>query len=80
MAIAEDEPYVQKILGYGCARGEPSNPHLVLGAGNRRVVWLPLERDLPGEAVRGIIVNLDDWKDVTVMWGGDLASWWPFIQ
>jgi hypothetical protein len=80
MAIAEDKPYVQKILSYGCAYGEPSNPHLVLGAGNRRVVWLPLERDLPGDAVRGIIVNLDDRENITAVGEGDLPTSWPFIQ
>jgi hypothetical protein len=77
IAIAEANPYIQKILSHGFAMGEPSNSHAALGADPRRVVWLPLEGDTATGDVRGVIVNLDG-ADVTVMWGGDLPSWWPY--
>ena len=76
-AIAEADPYIQKILSHGFTLGEPSNSHAALGADPRRVVWLPLEGDTATDDVRGVIINLDD-ADVTVMWGGDLPSWWPY--
>jgi len=77
IAIAEADPYIQKILSHGFTVGEPSNSHAALGADPRRVVWLPLEGDIATNDVRGVIVNLDD-EDVTVMWGGDIPSWWPY--
>ena len=75
--IAEADPYIQQILGHGFALGESSNSHPVLGTDPGRVVWLPLEEDTATDEVRGVIVDLDD-QDVTVMWGGDLPSWWPY--
>jgi len=77
IAIAEADPYIQKILSHGFTLGEPSNSDPALGTDPRRVVWLPLEGDIATDDVRGVIVNLDD-ADVTVMWGGDLPSWWPY--
>ena len=77
IAIAEADPYIQKILSHGFTLGEPSNSHPALGADPRRVVWLPLEGDTATDDVRGVIVNLDD-EDVTVMWVGDLPNWWPY--
>jgi hypothetical protein len=77
-AIAEADLYIQKILSHGFTLGEPSNSDSALGADPRRVVWLPLEGDTATDDVRGVIVNLDDWEDVIVMWGGDLPSWWPY--
>ena len=77
IAIAEADPYIQKILSHGFTLGEPSNSHAALGADPRRVVWLPLEEDIATNDVLGVIVNLDD-ADVTVMWGGDIRSWWPY--
>ena len=71
---------MQKILSHGFTLGGPSNSHPTLGADNRRVAWLPLEGDMASDEYRGIIVNLDDWEDATVIWGGDLPSWWPFVQ
>jgi len=78
IAIAEADPYIQKILSHGFTLGEPSNSHPALGADPRRVVWLPLEEDIATNDVLGVIVNLDDWEDVIVMWGRDLPSWWPY--
>ena len=80
VAIAEGDPYVQEILSHGFALGEPTSSHPTLGADTRMVAWLPLQEDTAGNEYRGVIVNLDDWEDVTVMWGGDLPDWWPFIQ
>lgn len=78
IAIAESDLYIQKILSNGFILGEPSNSDPALGAEPGRVVWLPLEGDTATDDVRGVIVSLDDWEDVTVMWGGDLPSWWPY--
>ena len=78
MAIAEDDPNVQRILSHGFALGEPTNSHPTLGADIRRVAWVPLEGGAVGGEVRGVVVDLDDWDDVTVIWGGDLPSWWPY--
>jgi len=75
--IAEADPYVRKILSHGLTLGEPSNSSPVLGVDPRRVAWLPFEGDAATDEVRGVIVNLDD-QDITVMWGGDLPSWWPY--
>ena len=77
IAIAEADPYIQKIMSHGFTLGEPSNSHAALGADPRMVVWLSLEGDIVSDEYRGVIVNLDD-EDVTVMWGGDLPSWWPY--
>ncbi len=77
IAIAEADPNVQEILSHGLTLGEPDNSHPNLGADTRRVAWLPLQEDMASDEYRGIIVNLDD-EDVTVMWGGDLPSWWPY--
>jgi anti-sigma factor RsiW len=78
--IAEADPCVQKILSHGLTLGEPSNSSPVLGVDPRRVAWLPFEGDAATDEVRGVIVNLDDQDDpdITVMWGGDLPSWWPY--
>ncbi len=75
--IAEADPCIQEILGHGLTLGEPSNSSPVLGVDPRRVAWLPFEGDAATDEVRGVIVNLDD-QDITVMWGGDLPSWWPY--
>jgi len=75
--IAEAAPYIQEILGHGLTLGEPSNASPVLGVDPGRVAWLPFEGDAATDEVRGVIVNLDD-QDITVMWGGDLPSWWPY--
>jgi hypothetical protein len=77
LEIAEADPYIQKILSHGLTLGEPSNSSPVLGVDPRRVAWLPFEGDAATDEVRGVIVNLDD-QDITVMWGGDLPSWWPY--
>ena len=29
---------------------------------------------------RGVVVNLNDTEDVTIVWGGELPGWWPFTQ
>jgi len=75
--IAEADPYILKILSHGLTLGEPSNSSPVLGVDPRRVAWVPFEGDAATDEVRGVIVDLDD-QDVTVMWGGDLPSWWPY--
>jgi len=77
IAIAEADPYIQEILSHGFTLGEPYNSHAALGADPRKVVWLSFEGDIASDEYRGVIVNLDD-EDVTVMWGGDLPSWWPY--
>ncbi len=75
--IAEADPYIQEILRHGFTLGEPGNSSPVLGVDPGRVAWLPFEGDTATDEVRGVIVNLDD-QDITVMWGGDLPSWWPY--
>ena len=78
IAIAEAEPYIQEIMAHVFTLGEPNNSSPVLGADPSRVAWLPLEEDPPSDQYRGVIVCLDDAEDLTVMWGGDLPSWWPY--
>ena len=78
IAIAEADPYVQIFLSHGFTLGEPSSSHHTLGADTRRIAWLPLEWGVVSDEYRGVIVNLGDWEDVTVMWGGDLPGWWPY--
>jgi hypothetical protein len=80
IAIAEDDPYVQIFLGHGLTLGEPTSSYHVLGADTRRVAWLPLEQDMLADDYRGVVVNLNDAEDVTVVWGGELPDWWPFTQ
>ena len=77
LTIAEDDHYVQVFLSHGFTLGEPDNTHHVLGDDARRVAWLPLE-GMVSDYYRGVIVNLDDYQDITVMWGGELPEWWPF--
>jgi hypothetical protein len=77
IAIAEAAPYIQQILGHGFALGEPSITHPVLGADPRRVAWVALVGDTDGDECRGVVANLDD-QDVTVIWEGELPSWWPY--
>ena len=77
IAIAEAAPYVQQILGHGFALCEPSSTHPVLGAEPRRVAWVPLAGDTDGDECRGVVASLDD-QDVTVIWEGELPSWWPY--
>ena len=79
-AIAEGDPYVQVFLSHGLTLGEPSSSHHVLGADTRRVAWLPLEQDMLTDDYRGVVVNLNDAEDVTIVWGGELPDWWPFTQ
>jgi len=78
IAIAEADPYVQIFLSHGFTLGEPNSSHHALGADTRRVSWLPLEEGVVSDEYRGVIVNLDDWEDVIVMWGGEMPSWWPY--
>jgi hypothetical protein len=78
--IAEGDPYVYIFLSHGLTLGEPSSSHHVLGADTRRVAWLPLEEDMLTDDYRGVVVNLNDAEDVTVVWGGELPGWWPFTQ
>jgi len=77
IAIAENDPYVQIFLGHGYTLGEPNSSHYILGVDTRLIAWLPLEGTVSDE-YSGVIVNLDDWEDVIVMWGGELPSWWPY--
>jgi hypothetical protein len=80
IAIAEGDPYVHIFLSHGLTLGEPSSSHHVLGADTRRVAWLPLEEDMLTDEYRGVVVNLNDTDDITIVWGGELPGWWPFIQ
>jgi len=80
IAIAEGDPYVQIFLSHGLTLGEPTSSHHVLGADTRRVAWLPLEEDMLTDDYRGVVVNLNDTEDVTIVWGGELPGWWPFTQ
>jgi hypothetical protein len=80
IAIAEGDPYVQIFLSHGLTLGEPSSSHHVLGADTRRVAWLPLEEDMLTDDYRGVVVNLNDAEDITIVWGGELPGWWPFTQ
>jgi hypothetical protein len=77
LAIAQANPDVQVFLNHEFILGEPDSTHYVLGDDARRVAWLPLE-GITGDEYSGVIVNLDDYQDVTVMWGGELPQWWPF--
>ena len=79
-AIAEDDPYVEIFLSHGLTLGEPTSTHHVLGEDTRRVAWLPLEQDMLTDDYRGVVVDLNDAQDVTVVWGGELPGWWPFTQ
>jgi anti-sigma factor RsiW len=79
-AIAEGDPYVEIFLSHGLTLGEPTSSHHVLGADTRRVAWLPLEEDMLADDYRGVVVNLNDAEDVTVVWGGELPDWWPFTE
>ncbi len=79
-AIAEGDPYVQIFLSYGLTLGGPTSTHHVLGEDTRRVAWLPLEEDMLTDDYRGVVVNLNDTEDVTIVWGGGLPDWWPFTQ
>ena len=80
VAIAEADPYVQVFLTHGLTLGDPTSTHHVLGADTRRVAWLPLEEDMLTDDYRGVVVNLNDAEDVTVVWGGELPGWWPFAE
>jgi hypothetical protein len=80
IAIAEGDPYVHIFLSHGLTLGEPSSSHHVLGADTRRVAWLPLEEDMLTDDYRGVVVNLNDTEDITIVWGGELPGWWPFTQ
>jgi anti-sigma factor RsiW len=80
IAIAEGDPHVQVFLSHGLTLGEPTSTHHVLGADTRRVAWLPLEEGMLTDDYRGVVVNLNDAQDVTVVWGGELPGWWPFAQ
>jgi len=80
IAIAEGDPYVDIFLSHGLTLGEPGSSHHVLGADTRRVAWLPLEEDMLTDDYRGVVVNLNDTEDVTIVWGGELPGWWPFTQ
>jgi anti-sigma factor RsiW len=79
-AIAEGDPYVQIFLNHGLTLEEPTSSHHVLGADTRRVAWLPLGEDMLTDDYRGVVVNLNDTEDVTIVWGGELPGWWPFTQ
>jgi hypothetical protein len=79
LAIAEVDHNVQVFLSHGFTLGEPDSTHHVLADDARRVAWVPLE-GVASDDYRGVIVNLDDFQDVTVMWGGELPQWWPFTQ
>jgi anti-sigma factor RsiW len=80
IAIAEADPYVEILLSHGLTLGEPTSSHHVLGQDARRVAWLPLEEDTLTDDYRGVVVNLNDAEDVTVVWGGELPGWWPFTE
>jgi len=80
VAIAEGDSYVQIFLGHGLTLGEPTSTHHVLGADTRRVAWLPLEEDMLTDDYRGVVVNLNDTEDVTIVWGGEVPDWWPFTE
>jgi hypothetical protein len=80
VAIAEGDPYVDISLSHGLTLGEPTSSHHVLGADTRRVAWLPLEQDMLADDYRGVVVNLNDTEDVTIVWGGELPDWWPFAE
>ena len=75
--IAEAAPYTRAIIGYGFELGEPSSSHPVLGDDPRRVAWVPLVGDIDGYDYRGVVIDLDD-QDVTVIWEGEVPSWWPY--
>jgi hypothetical protein len=80
IAMAGGDPYVQVFLSHGLTLGEPNSSHHVLGADTRRVAWLPLEEDMLTDDYRGVVVNLNDAEDITIVWGGELLGWWPFTQ
>jgi hypothetical protein len=78
-AIATSDPNVQVFLGHGFTLGEANSWHPALGEDTRRVAWLPLE-GMESDEYSGVIVNLDDYQDITIMWEGELPEWWPFVQ
>ena len=78
ITIAENDSYVQVFLSHGFTLGESSSSHHALGADTRHIAWLPLVEGPVIDEYSGVIVNLDDWEDVIVMWGGELPSWWPY--
>ena len=80
IAIAEGDPYVQVFLSHGLILGGPTSTHHVLGEDTRRVAWLPLEEDMLSDDYRGVVVNLNDAEDVTIVWRGELPGWWPFTH
>jgi hypothetical protein len=80
IAIAEADPYVHIFLSHGLTLGEPTSTYHVLGADTRRVAWLPLEENMLTDDYRGVVVNLNDTEDITIVWGGELPGWWPFTQ
>jgi len=80
ITTAEADPYVDIFLSHGLTLGEPTGTHHVLGADTRRVAWLPLEQDMLTDDYRGVVVDLNDAEDVTIVWGGELPDWWPFTQ
>jgi hypothetical protein len=80
MAAAEGDPYVQVFLSHGLTLGEPTSTHHVLGEDTRRVAWLPLEEDTLTDDYRGVVANLNDAEDVTIVWGGEVPGWWPFTR
>ena len=77
LTIAENDTNVGVFLSHGFNLGEPDSTHHVLGNDPRRVAWLALE-GVVSDYYSGIIVNLDNNQDVTVIWGGELPDWWPF--
>ena len=79
-AIVQGDPYVQMFLSHGLILADATATHHVLGADTKRVAWLPLEEDGLTDDYRGVVVNLNDAEDVTIVWGGELPDWWPFIQ
>ncbi|MFC1846836.1 anti-sigma factor family protein [Chloroflexota bacterium] len=79
LAIVQDDLNVQVFLSHGYILGEPDSTHHVLGDDARRVAWLPL-KGMVSDDYKGVIVDLDDYQDVTVMWSGEIPNWWPFIQ
>jgi len=80
ITIAEADPYVRIFLSHGITLGDPTATHHVLGADTRRVAWLPLEEDGLTDDYRGVVVNLNDAEDVTIVWGGESPDWWPFTR
>jgi len=78
ITIAENDSIAQVFLSHGFTLGEPISSYHILGADTRHIAWLPLVEGTVIDDYRGIIVNLDNVEDVTVIWGGEIPSWWPF--